>query len=670
MVEVEYKEYQNTDKFRQAALHFQEFGYYTAAPRGTTEYVEYWDREIDRCLNGFRAEDGDYITGYHYFYLNYCPILLVREVETISPAGNTITSSVRERDFPDFWDSDKQFFDLVQAAEENGQHLVVLKARGKGYSYKTASMLNRNFFLVEDSKSYAIASEMEFLTKDGILTKAWDMMDFVDEHTAWTKKRQRVDTKMHKRASYITDSDGTKVEVGYKSEIIGITLKNDPQKARGKRGKLVLWEEAGKFPGLLAAWQVARPSVEQGGKAYGLMIAFGTGGTEEGDYGSLKELFYKPKAYNCLEVRNIWDTGADNTSCGFFVPAYVNMDADHMDDQGNSLIAAAKKFGLSEREKVEINANDKSSVDRYIAEQPFTPMEATLQLSGNIFPKKDLAVHLARIQTDTSLFNYKQVGDLVFTEGGDLKWVPAKKQRDIVKFPLDRVDDKTGSIVIWEHPPADIPYGLYIGGCDPYDHDDSGTGSLGSTFIYKRFQSFEEYYDVIVAEYTGRPETAEEYYENVRRLLIYYNAVLLYENERKGIFPYFVSKGCDYLLADQPDIINDIVRDTKVRRRKGVHMVDALKDWGEREIRDWLNEEYAPGKKNLTKILSVPLLQELIAYNDKGNFDRVMALMMIMFYKRELHKVHVKEKQKINRTDPFFSEPLFTKDRLLNFNIR
>ena len=175
------------------------------------------------------------------------------------------------------------------------------------------------------------------------------------------------------------------------------------------------------------------------------------------------------------------------------------------------------------------------------------------------------------------------------------------------------------------------------------DHDDSGTGSLGSTFIYKRFQSFEEYYDVIVAEYTGRPETAEEYYENVRRLLLYYNAVLLYENERKGIFPYFISKGCDYLLADQPDIINDIVRDTKVKRRKGVHMVDALKDWGEREIRDWLNEEYAPGKKNLTKILSVPLLQELIAYNDKGNFDRVMALMQVMFQDQE--DLHGKEYQ-------------------------
>ena len=41
-----------------------------------------------------------------------------------------------------------------------------------------------------------------------------------------------------------------------------------------------------------------------------------------------------------------------------------------------------------------------------------------------------------------------------------------------------------------------------------------------------------------------------------------------------------------------------------------------IKAWGEGKIKDWLNEEYAPGKKNLTKILSEPLLEELISYND------------------------------------------------------
>ena len=116
--------------------------------------------------------------------------------------------------------------------------------------------------------------------------------------------------------------------------------------------------------------------------------------------------------------------------------------------------------------------------------------------------------------------------------------------------------------------------------CDPYDHDKSGTNSLGSTFIYKRFQNFEEYYELPVAEYTGRPETAEDYYENVRKLLVYYNARLLYENERKGIYPYFTNKHCDYLLADQPDILDDIVKNSNVRRRKGIHMSVQIKDYG------------------------------------------------------------------------------------------
>ena len=78
-----------------------------------------------------------------------------------------------------------------------------------------------------------------------------------------------------------------------------------------------------------------------------------------------------------------------------------------------------------------------------------------------------------------------------------------KKNGDITHYPLNKNDDPTGSIVIWEHPVKDAPVGLYIIGVDPYDHDQSGTNSLGSCFVYKRFQGFEQYYDLIVAEYVS-----------------------------------------------------------------------------------------------------------------------------------------------------------------------
>ena len=73
----------NSDKFRGPAIFFQEHGCYTLAPRGTTDYVQYWDQETKRCLNGYVAPDGDAITGYHYFYLNYSPIMKIEEVEYI-----------------------------------------------------------------------------------------------------------------------------------------------------------------------------------------------------------------------------------------------------------------------------------------------------------------------------------------------------------------------------------------------------------------------------------------------------------------------------------------------------------------------------------------------------------------------------------------------------------
>jgi len=163
-----------------------------------------------------------------------------------------------------------------------------------------------------------------------------------------------------------------------------------------------------------------------------------------------------------------------------------------------------------------------------------------------------------------------------------------------------------------------------------------------------------------VAEYTGRPDRAEDYYENVRSLLLYYNAKLLYENERKGIFPYFTQKHSDYLLADQPDIINDIIGRSTVQRRKGIHMTTQIIDYSEGLIKEWLNEEYAPGFKNLTRILSEPLIEELIQYNDKGNFDRVRALQCLMIFREQLHNLHVKKKEQEIRNKNLFDKPLFS----------
>lgn len=659
----------DTDKFRQAAIFFQKHGCYTLAPRGTTDYNKYWEQETDRCLNGYTAPDGEGITGYNYFYLNYSPIMRLEEEEYTDREGNLRKRRQRILEFPSFWDYDYYYFCAIEQAELEGKHMAVLKCRQRGYSFKGGSMLVRNYMLIPGSKNFAIASEQKFLIGDGLLTKAWQIMDFLDKHTAWAKQRL-VSTRMERTSGYkITDEFGKQTEQGYLSSITGITLKNDPERVRGTRAKLVLWEEGGKFPSLLDAWRIEQPSVEtDDGKAFGLMIAFGTGGTEGASFEGLKELFYKPKSYNVLSFPNIWDEGRENTECAFFVPAYSNLESFdddgnqvYMDKDGNSYKEKAIQNLIDQRNKVKDGGASQQSIDRFISERPIRPAEAVLELGKNIFPRKLLMDQLTRIRTNKKLQSMKHIVDLEWDGNGQVK-ATEKHSGDITNYPLKKGDKPHGSVVIWEYPVKDPPHGLYIGGCDPYDHDDSFTNSLGSTFIFKRVRAGEAWTDVIVAEYSGRPDTAEEYYENVRKLLTFYNARLLFENERKGIYPYFTNKHCDYLLADQPDkIISEVFKDSKVQRRKGCHMTKQIRAYGEGLILEWLLDEFEEGHPNVERVYSEPLIEELIENDGVRNVDRVIALCMVMIYREELYQVKVSSAKEQNKQVELFEMPLFSK---------
>lgn len=464
------KKIRNTDKFRQSAIFFQEHGCYTLAPRGTTDYVQFWEQETNRCLNGYVAPDGDAITGYHYFYLNYFPIMRLAEEKYVDRNGIERTRRIRKTEFADFYDYDYYYFNAIEEAELHGKHMAVLKARNKGYSFKGASMLVRNYELIPGSQNFAVASEQGFLTNDGLLTKAWDGMDFIDKYTAWSKQRL-VDTKMKRTSGYkVTDEFGKQTEQGYKSSIIGITLKNNPDRIRGTRGRLILWEEAGKFKDILQAWQIARPAVEEAGVAFGMQVAYGTGG-EEADFDGLKEMFYHPDGYNILGFPNIWDEKSEDQKCAFFVPSWTNLSAKDdsgkrlfMDEDGNSLKEAAIQFQVEERNKVKEGASEQVTVDRYVAENCLTPQESILEIGGNIFPKKLLMQQLSRIRTSEKLKHMKHIVDLSWDGNGQVK-ATEKKTGDITTYPLDKDKKPDGSVVIWEYPINDPPFGLYIAGC-------------------------------------------------------------------------------------------------------------------------------------------------------------------------------------------------------------
>ena len=634
----------DTQRFSPAATLYMEQGYYTDALEGTKQYYEFWDKEKDRCTYGY-VVDGIKITGYHYFYLNYCPI--DRAVDEMLPDGTM--QSRRDRTFPAFYDGDYQYFSAVDQCRKENKHMSVLKARRKGYSYKAGSMLARNYFFLRNSKNFVFAEQKEYLIGDGLLSKTWDFVSFVDDNTAWTQPRL-IDKEMHKQSGYKKRVNGTDVSLGMKSQIIGVSLKDNPHKVRGKAGELIFFEEAGSFSGLLTAWEIAMPTMKQGSKTLGTMIAFGTGGEEGVGFDSLEELFYHPEAYNCLGFENEWDAGAIGTTCGYFVPIYENLDG-FMDDQGNSLINKAKEFEDAARTNKK-KANDPKSFDQYIAEHPFTPQEATLQTTINIFDVSSLKEQYNRVKAH-NLEKNGTAGVLLY-KGKELIFRPDPSVKPIVNFPHRKDDNITGGVVVYDPPYTTqeglVPHNLYIICHDPYAQSKSTTNqSLGAAYVIKRPNNLSKPDDVIVASYVGRPETQDEYNRTIFMLADHYNAKIGFENDRGELIAYAKRYRKLHKLQEEFEMLDKReLQSRNVKRQYGMHMTEQRKRQGELYIRDWLispRSKDADGNVslNMHHVYDAALLLELIKFSHKGNFDRVMAFMIGMYHTRELYNKEVTE---------------------------
>ena len=286
-----------------------------------------------------------------------------------------------------------------------------------------------------------------------------------------------------------------------------------------------------------------------------------------------------------------------------------------------------------------------------------------MRATGTIFPTQDLRNHLGELEANKNkLIDSAWVGKLgIDSESGIIEWKIDPTVTAITTFPLRDNKQVEGAIVLYEMPYRDadgqIPYGMYIAGTDPYDHDESGTDSLGSTFIMNVLN------ERIVAEYTGRPKTAEQYYENVRRLLKFYRAVCNYENNLKGMFTYFKNMNDTHLLADTPEVLVDkeVMSSSMTNRKKGTPGTLQINKWARELIKGWLitPTPIDPNLLNLHKIRSIALIKELMYWNKDGNFDRVSALGMLMILKQERIKIIVDKEKKVKTLseDSFWDRP-------------
>jgi len=521
-----------------------------------------------------------------------------------------------------------------------GYHMIVGKSRRKGYSYKDGAICANVYNTVRNCQIIIGATEKKFLYPKGTMGMASDYLNFLNEHTGWAKSRDYVDKQDHKRASYKTTVNGTIIEKGYKSEIFALSFKDNPDAARGKDAKIILLEEAGAFPNLKDSFAAIVPALTAGSYITGQIIIFGTGGDMESGTVDFADMFYNPEVYGLLPFINTWDTDAENSNCGFFHPVTWNMEGFY-DENGNSDIQAATNFEDNRRRAILEKSSSSATLQKHIQEFPFCPSEAFLTVSTNNFPVVELRNQLNKVIHEKLQF---AKGTPVYLDRTDGKVVARPdlqgKLQPILNY-RPKVDDLSGCPIIYEYPIDNAPKGLYKIGYDPYRQDLSSGVSLASIYVYKSSHKFSYNRNMIVAEYVGRPQEADDVNRIASQLADLYNAEIMHENEVTHVKNYFRRIRRLDQLAIQPDaVISKSVKNSTVARVYGIHMPDKIKDDGEKYIKDWLLEirdydENGSAILNLETIYSIGLLEELIQYNKKGNFDRVMSFMMCMFAVQE-----------------------------------
>ena len=638
---------EDIDYFRPSAIHYQKYGRFTDLRPNANPNSEFgkWIREERRrCLYGYiRPYDGEWITGDHYFFLNYCPISLLKK------SSNGGKKAMRVIDFPFSWEGNYYRFHYLNQAREHGLMAAELARRGCGKSFCAAAMLAKRFILGESFEvnkrvvSYITATDKAKLTGgDQTLDKFQFYIDFIAENMQWPSRRLYNSlADMNWQMGYKDLNTGT--NKGTLNSVVGKSSQNDASKLRGTRGVLYLFEEAGTFDNLLTLWSNLLPSVSDGESVFGLMYLFGTSGDQQSDFAAMQEIMYNPVGYKTYGVKNVYDKeGQGRPTFTYFFPAYINR-SDCYDEQGNSDVTKALLEILVNRYNVKYNSTDINTITKCIAEIPITPQEAILRTRGNIFPVADLTQRLAEIDNDPHTFDDVYVGDLTQEKDGTISFKLTGDQ-PIRDFPLK--DNKvSGALEIFKMPEKDAQGKVfpqrYIIGHDPVDNDEADTMSLSSTFVLDLWT------DTIVAEYTGRHQFADDNFEMLRKLCIFYNAKALFEGNIKGCFSYFSRMNCLYMLADTPEYLKDkdIIKNIGIgNNSKGVKATKPVNDYANRLIRDWLLKPVTiqsgeDGEEttvfNLTRIRNRALIKELMLYNPDINVDRVRALGLLMLYREQ-----------------------------------
>jgi hypothetical protein len=594
------------------------------------EYKAFFNFHRELCLNGAMV-NGVYINPFLYWHLNFWNT----EVDVIDERGRIS----QKYSNPLLRDNEWIITNEIDRAQNEKKGLVILGIRRLAKSVIESSYVAWGATFDENSQNIIAglnAPDIKLITD-----KIDKGLNFLPEAWRW----QRIEDNWKNQVTL-----GIKTKSGERIPFSQILIRNldegnNEEAIAGTKPRKLIIDEIGKGS-FLRGFQAAVPGFTTPFGWGCSPILTGTGGDMK-RFMDAKSLMFDVDNFNFLTYNNEKD---DKRVHGLFISYKYRMEAKEdstlgafLQEPTDSDLYKIPMLVSNEDKAKEITTSNldrlKKAGDRiaYLKEKMYYPLEVDdifLNEDTNIFD-----IEAAKRQKTRILQNERTGTPVVLYADEDKIGHDFTDKQPITNFPLKNSDLKDAPIVIYEFPVANPPYGLYVAGVDPYRQGQSAySSSLGAVYVYKRMHDLtgEKYQDMFVASYVARPEKKETWEEQARLLIKYYNARTLCENDDISFIEYMKAKGDAHYLEKQPQWLHEVVPNTTVKREYGIHrssqkvidyLHNCLKKYLEESLLVEKNDEGVIIKQvtGVNKIFDPVLLEEVIQYNDQGNFDRIVA---------------------------------------------
>lgn len=535
-----------------------------------TLWTPYIENEFDRRDNGYwfmNCGKPTYITGSHYFYLQWSSI---------------------DVGYPDYREANKVLFYFWEAckADLRSFGMCYLKIRRSGFSFMSASECVETATLVSDA-------HIGMLSKTG-----------KDAQSLFTKKVVPINTKLPFFFKPIMDGmDKPKSELSYAIPATKITRKNmldhDNEDEMGldtiiswrstednsydsEKLRLLIHDEAFKWVApnnIKNNWRVTKTCLRLGSRIIGKCMMGSTCNALAKGGQNGKDLFYDS------DVKSRNSNGQTKSGLyGLFIPMEFNTEG-FIDEYGRPILHTPSDkeeiyspdgtritMGAIDwwENEVEGKKNDPDDLNEFYRQYPRTTS------------------HAFRDESKESIFNltklYQQID---YNDGnitpqhitiGRFKWENGIQDTKVVWEP-----DPNGRFRISWNPPVNLrnrvikrqgmfyPGNEHLGafGCDPYDISGTvgGGGSKGALHGLTKFNVDDAPSNHFFLEYIARPQTAEIFFEDVLMACVYYGMPILAENNKPRLLYHFKNRGYRGFSINRPD--KSFIKLSKTERELG-----------------------------------------------------------------------------------------------------